>query len=1149
MAALAPEFAELPETLQEALRKALAQHRLRVTPLSRLGGGRSGAYLYLVSASRGNSPRLEHLILKLDRRNLHGPGEVERHRMARTAAPVSFARDHMPDLAMEQVEYGDSVVIFYTIAGESLQGYRPLSAFRSRRQFATIAQTVMGGILGEWNKGAIFEQATHPRDLLTRWLGYRLEEGGAIETFIEEACRVRPETPGFLIEDVSYPNPLAYARDPGLWSDARRIDSILGFQHGDLNTGNILAKFSPREDQLDGYYLIDFALYKQQSHLLYDHAYLELSHLLHFLPQVSLTKWASLAAGFARSDLLDSDEVPIELTGAASISVLIRRAFQAWLDKTHPSLTDDLWGQFLLAATAVGLNFCNKKALTDRERLAALMHAAAHLRRYFLRFEIPLPAEAAALPITTEGRGAGPLAVRPRTDPVHNLPAEVAPVVGREEELREVVTTFENLESRLVSLVGPGGIGKTRVALRVAYQLLGSFADGVFFVSLAPVRSPEGIPQAVAEALSFPLSTEEDPDIQILNHLQRRRLLLVMDNFEHLLDGAAFVQRILETAPRVALLVTSRESLNLQAERVMRLSGLEVGDWERTEEALGSSAVQLFLQRAENVEPGFTLQEDDLPQLRGILRSVEGNPLGILLAAAWVDVLSPAEIEKEIETSLDFLQSEAPDLPRRQRSLRAAFEASWSLLTPAGQDLLQTLSVFQGGFTRQAGEEVARASVRDLAALERKSLLHRDPDTGRFWMHEGVRQYAEEKLGDEGEAREAADQAHGTYFAGFVENRWDDLRGRRQLAAHREIKDDIVNIRAAWRYWVGKKDPDGLSRFLDGFFLVYDLHGWHHEAVDLLAKGAEALQGKPPDSESAVVKARATAIQGYFTSLLGLPEGGLRLAEGAVATLRKMDRRRERLIPLACLALNGAFLNRWEEVEAASEEALEIARELGDVWAEAGSLAWLFFGAFRSGDLEKAARLVKQSLALYEEQGDRVGQTWPLVGLGALAVTNGDLPEAQATYERGLRNAEEIGYQRGRQLFHNNLGDVALRGGEIQEAEKHYLTSLAISEELGQTREIVGTLYDLAKVKASSQEEERAVELLNLVLRHPASKQYSALRRRAIEEEANSLLRKLKDQLPSKAYDAAREHATGLELETVVEELLGRTPFRVPSKR
>ncbi|MCJ2531128.1 MAG: AAA family ATPase [Candidatus Thermoplasmatota archaeon] len=1141
MPELAPEFEELPEHLQEALREALARHGLRVTPLSRLGGGRSGAYLYLASASRANAPRLEHLILKLDRRNPYGPGEVERHRMARTAAPVPFARDHMPDLAMEQVEYGESVVIFYTIAGESLQSYRPLSAFRSRGQFATIAQTVMGGLLGEWNEGASFERATHPRDLLTRWLGYRLEEGGRIETFLQDVCRVRPETPGLLLEGVAYPNPLAYARDPDLWSDTRPIDSILGFQHGDLNTGNILAKFSPQENKLDGYYLIDFALYKQQSPLLYDHAYLELSHLLHLLPQVSLPKWASFAAGFARGDLLDVDEVPIELAGAASISIVVRRAFQGWVDKTHPSLTDDLWGQFLLAATAVGLNFCNKKALADRERLAALIHAAAHLRRYFARFEIPLPAEATALSLT-EGRGAGPLAVRPQRDPVHNLPAEVAPVVGREEELKEVVTAFENLESRLVSLVGPGGIGKTRVALRVAYRLLRSFADGVFIVSLAPVASPEGIPQAVAEALGFPLSTEEDPDIQILNHLQRRRLLLVMDNFEHLLDGADFVQRILETAPRVALLVTSRERLNLQAERVRPLSGLAVGEWERSEEALGSSAVQLFLQRAENVEPGFALQEDDLPNLRGILRSVEGNPLGILLAAAWVDVLSLAEIAKEIETSLDFLQSEAPDLPRRQQSLRAAFEASWSLLTPADQDLLRALSVFQGGFTRQAGEEVATASVRDLVALERKSLLHRDPDTGRFWIHEGVRQYAEEKLGSDEAARATADQAHGTYFAGFVENRLDDLQGQRQLAAHREIKDDIVNIRAAWRYWVGRKDPGGLSRFLNGFLHVYDLHGWHHEAVELLAAAAEALQGKPEDPESVVVEARVTAIQGYFTSLLGSPEEGLRLAEEAVDTLRKMDRRQERLIPLFCLALNGAFLNRQAEVEAAAGEALEIARELGDALMEAYSMAWLFFGAFQSGDLEKAARLGNQSLAMFEEQGDRVGQTWPLVGLGALAVTTGDLPKARATYERGLRNVEEIGFQRGRQLFQNNLGSVALQGGEIQEAEKHYLTSLAISEEIGQTREIVGTLYDLAKVKASNQEEDRAVELLSLVLRHPASRQYSTLRRRAIEEEASSLLRKLEDQLPSKAYRAARERAERLELETVVEELLGRTP-------
>ncbi len=276
-------------------------------------------------------------------------------------------------------------------------------------------------------------------------------------------------------------------------------------------------------------------------------------------------------------------------------------------------------------------------------------------------------------------------------------------------------------EARLVTIVGPGGMGKTRLSLAIAEQYLGEdyFPNGVFFIALAPLRSTEHIVPTMADAFDFQLEGggpgTRSPRQQILDYLRSKRMLLVLDNFEHLLAGVDLVSDILGAAPEVKILVTSRERLHLRPEQLFPIQGLEFPDWETPEDAANYTAIRLFIQSAQRVRPDFALRADDLTYLTRICRLVDGMPLGVELAAAWVDLLSLADIAAEIRQSLDFLETDLHDVPARHRSIRAIFDTSWGRLSQREQAAMAQLSVFRGGFTRPAAQQVAGANLRTLA--------------------------------------------------------------------------------------------------------------------------------------------------------------------------------------------------------------------------------------------------------------------------------------------------------------------------------------------------------------------------------------------------------------------------------------------------
>ncbi len=406
--------------------------------------------------------------------------------------------------------------------------------------------------------------------------------------------------------------------------------------------------------------------------------------------------------------------------------------------------------------------------------------------------------------------------------PTDHLPIPATPFVGREEELSSIAALLGDPNCRLLTLVGSGGTGKTRIAAEVTAQIANGFAHGSYFVPLAPITSPDLVALTIASSIGLLLHTSESPAAQIMDYLCGRELLLVLDNFEHLMSAVDLIIEILEAAPNVRLLVTSRERLNIREEWVLDIYGLDYPQDEIIHPVEQYSAIQFFLKCAYRVKPDFQLTETIQSSVIRICRLVEGMPLGIELAASWVRTLSCQAIADEIERNLDFLASSQRNMPQKHGSMRAVFDQSYNLLTEEQQQVFRKLSVFRGGFRPQAANAVANASLMTLAALVDKSLL-RVSTEGRYDMHELLRQYGEDHL----RATDIVDSvhdAHSSTYADFIHQRVDDLKGRRQLEAIAEINADFENVRTAWNWASDHNHVHRIDKMLDGLALFCDLH-------------------------------------------------------------------------------------------------------------------------------------------------------------------------------------------------------------------------------------------------------------------------------------------------------------------------------------
>ena len=585
---------------------------------------------------------------------------------------------------------------------------------------------------------------------------------------------------------------------------------------------------------------------------------------------------------------------------------------------------------------------------------------------------------------------------------ISTLPTFATTFVGRERELAELQELCSSATARLLTVFGPGGMGKTRLAVEAARSVVNQMRDGVVFVPLQSVTDPDAVPLAVAKAVDFAAGAAGDPTEQLGAFLSDREMLLVLDNFEQVVAAAPTVSAILEAAPRVRCLVTSREVLNLREEWLFPLEGMRLPEGDSAEDLSSVPAAQLFIERAQQVRHDFDAEADAESLLR-ICQLVEGLPLGIELAASWTRYMDTAAIVEEIERSIDFLESTLRNVPERHRQIRAVFDQSWALLEEGERDAFSRLSVMRGGFTRSAAREVAGASMPVLASLVDKSLVRQRAD-GRYDIHELLRQFAEQRLEDAESEPEATRELHAGHFIVYLANHRASMSGAGQIAATAEIGADLDNIRAAWSYAADHGLLERAPEAAGAIFRYYQHRSRYLEAVTFYRDVIERLEAHEDEGDDWVGTEFAMLVGlGWLLIRLG------QLDEAAELANRGFEVAGDDLAgcidglgtdPHTLLGIQAMTRGSFDEAEEHGTLARARAAEHDDRLNLSMSLYVLENAAYARGEYERAEEIATEGLSITEESGDRWFGAYLHNDLGTLARARGALDRSRANTSR-----------------------------------------------------------------------------------------------------------------------------------------------------
>ena len=660
--------------------------------------------------------------------------------------------------------------------------------------------------------------------------------------------------------------------------------------------------------------------------------------------------------------------------------------------------------------------------------------------------------------------------------PKHNLPIQTTQFVGREAELLELSRLLADPTVRLLTIVGVGGMGKTRLALETGARQLEHFQHGVYFVALAGVQTVEDIVPATAQALGFSFYEGREPRQQLLDYLREKKMLLIFDNFEHLLGGVSFVTDILHAASHVIALSTTRARLGIPEEHIHQLSGMDFPEWETPADALEYSAVKLFLQSARRVRPGFELASDDLKYVARICRLVGGMPLGILLAAAWLEMLTPSEIATEMQNSLDFLGADLPGVDDRQRNIRAVLDFSWNSLSEQERNIFQQLSVFRGGFTREAVQAVTGASLRDLMGLVNKSLLTRTP-SGRYEIHEFLRQYGTEKLASSPNTERDVQDHHCAYFAEFLHQRDIQLLGKNQRSALAEIGAEIENVHMSWAWAVSQGRIEDINSSLEALSKFCSMSARYRDGETIFGKAIQALEKylETDEVELRLLRAKIMSRYGNFCDTLGDSKKGKEILLESLAIFRELEARKETAIALYYLGWIMADISADESFQF-YQESLSIFHEMNDTWGIAGSTEGLGYATLLQGKYEDAKQKFRESLQLQKDLGNHSGIISSLCHLGYANWILGEYDEARQLHSQALSMCREVGDQHGVASNLNFLAIDLCGLKDYEGAKQLYLESLAIAQELGEAWRSADILSDLGEVAISQGEYAKAAD-------------------------------------------------------------------------
>ena len=671
------------------------------------------------------------------------------------------------------------------------------------------------------------------------------------------------------------------------------------------------------------------------------------------------------------------------------------------------------------------------------------------------------------------------------------LPVYPIAFIGREREQAELAQLLADPDCRLATIVGPGGMGKTRLATQTARGHASVFRDGVVFVGLSGVTDPALLGTAIAENLADFRPGAGRREEQLLEFLAEREMLLVLDNFEQLVEGADFLCRILEAAPAVKLLVTSRIRLQLAEEWIYDLDRLPLPPADE-EGWAANSAAQLFVQSARRVRSGFAPTEAERAIISHICGLVEGLPLALVLAGAWVRMLSPAEIAQEIERDLTFLESDQRNAPERHRSLSTVFEYSWHLLAEEERAVLRRLAVFRRGATRAAAEAVAGATLSILSTLVDNSFLRRD-ENGRYSLHEVIRQFALQKLAVAGEGQSIRDR----HLAWFVEQaeEMDDRLYRdteKQDVAHFDAEQPNLRAALSWgffqsdqpplteslhssapdaRGWLGVRLAAALARLWYIRSQFHEGYGWLHRARRLLAVGADQIEA------NSHLRGRVLYGVGDLLGAIGDTQHALPLLLESVALLRESGDQVRLVHGLHRTAEVGSICPR-AEVEGWLEESLVLSRRLDNDWLLGRTLFQFSMAAQNWGEIERAVAFGNEALPILRRQAATGSVIAQLNILAQLAIRQGNSAQAIALLEEALDLSETRAVSLGSQAWTvRNLGFAYQSVGDLVRAGECYRESLEMRQRLGQLPGVAWSMEGLGQVALLRGDAYRATRL------------------------------------------------------------------------
>ncbi|MCB0208690.1 MAG: AAA family ATPase [Anaerolineae bacterium] len=734
----------------------------------------------------------------------------------------------------------------------------------------------------------------------------------------------------------------------------------------------------------------------------------------------------------------------------------------------------------------------------------------------------------------------------------HNLPTQATPFMGRETELARVTQRLSDIDCRLLTLVGPGGIGKTRLALQAAqhitqYQFI-AFLHGIYFVPLASVKSVDLLASTIADTIDLSLFGASNPTERLLKHLHNKEMLLVLDNFEHLLDGVELVQQILEQAPNIKIITTSRTRLNLRWEWVFEIKGLPFQT--TTQDSFSHlrlssahftndlSALTLFEHIARRAKTDFSISKQNHAIVTRICKLVGGMPLGIELAASRIDTHPCEDIVWGIEKNLDFLTTSLRDIPPRHRSLRAVFDYSWVFLSDEERQVFCRLTVFEGGFEQGAAEQVAKANRKIIDSLVRHSFVQQR-NSGRYEIHEYLKQYGYEKLKSSRPNYILTKNQHCTYFTAYLKQRELHL-GNQQKESLYQISVEISNIRAAWQWALAQNDIEIILKVIQVFFEFYELKGWFKEGRDTFEHALQGLIGdlslesfvktKGFNNDQYLACSRVLSAYSWFAIRLGYLDEGVYLAEQGLVSLQNVDIQEslhDKALLLSIVGMASWQLGNYAYAKESLQRSLEISREINNYFTMMTSLAHLGITAGALGEITRSFELHQECLLMCKQSTELFGVSSELIFLGYVACLSKDYNRAISLLQEGVDLAESIQYtfivgmglvylsytnlmlekieqavdycQRALHIFNeteetygqslalNYLGHIQWATSKYQESQNSFRSALRIANKTQRHPQALAALFGLALHFNRKNHRHQALELSLYVLTHPAA--------------------------------------------------------------